>query len=95
MSTQAWGSGRWDDARCVDGCLQTSGDYVPEAAADYTYNLLSPVASAKLHTRTTLDVRYGKVEVRAKLPKGDWLWPAIWMLPSFPDNYGAAGLADG
>jgi len=22
-----------------------------------------------------------KVEVRAKLPRGDWLWPAIWMLP--------------
>ena len=25
--------------------------------------------------------RYGKVEVRAKLPIGDWLWPAIWLLP--------------
>lgn len=21
------------------------------------------------------------IEVRAKMPKGDWLWPAIWMLP--------------
>ncbi|KAJ7709250.1 glycoside hydrolase family 16 protein [Mycena olivaceomarginata] len=26
-------------------------------------------------------LRYGKVEVRAKMPKGDWLWPAIWLLP--------------
>jgi beta-glucanase (GH16 family) len=25
--------------------------------------------------------KYGRVEVRAKLPKGDWIWPAIWMLP--------------
>jgi beta-glucanase (GH16 family) len=24
---------------------------------------------------------YGKVEVKAKLPLGDWLWPAIWLLP--------------
>jgi len=24
---------------------------------------------------------YGKVEARAKLPLGDWLWPAIWLLP--------------
>lgn len=21
---------------------------------------------------------YGKVEIVAKLPKGDWLWPALW-----------------
>jgi beta-glucanase (GH16 family) len=25
---------------------------------------------------------YGKVEVKAKMPLGDWLWPAIWMLPA-------------
>lgn len=24
---------------------------------------------------------YGRVEVRAKIPKGNGLWPAIWMLP--------------
>ncbi|KAK9344266.1 concanavalin A-like lectin/glucanase domain-containing protein [Lipomyces starkeyi] len=32
-------------------------------------------------TRNFANIRYGKVEVRAKLPQGDWLWPAIWMLP--------------
>lgn len=26
--------------------------------------------------------KYGRVEVRAQLPQGDWLWPAIWMLPT-------------
>ena len=25
---------------------------------------------------------YGRVEVEAKLPRGDWLWPAIWLLPN-------------
>ncbi|KAJ7262503.1 hypothetical protein C8J57DRAFT_1335137 [Mycena rebaudengoi] len=24
---------------------------------------------------------YQGVEIRAKLPTGDWLWPALWMLP--------------
>lgn len=24
---------------------------------------------------------FGKVEVVAKMPQGDWLWPAIWMMP--------------
>lgn len=37
--------------------------------------------SAKLTTYQTLGLQYGKVEVRAKLPKGKGNWPAIWMLP--------------
>ncbi len=24
---------------------------------------------------------YGRVEVRARMPTGDWLWPAVWMMP--------------
>jgi beta-glucanase (GH16 family) len=34
-----------------------------------------------LVTRGKQTLRYGKIEVVAKLPKGDWLWPAIWMMP--------------
>ncbi|KAJ6477614.1 concanavalin A-like lectin/glucanase domain-containing protein [Mycena sanguinolenta] len=33
-------------------------------------------------------IRYGKIEVRAKMPSGDWLWPAIRLLP-VNDTYGA------
>jgi len=43
--------------------------------------VIPPVQSARISTRQSYNIRYGKVEVRAKLPKGDWLWPAIWMLP--------------
>jgi beta-glucanase (GH16 family) len=45
-------------------------------------NLLNPIQSARLRTAETFQFRYGKVEIRAKLPKGDWLWPAVWMLPA-------------
>ena len=37
--------------------------------------------SARLSTRGSYSIRFGKVEVVAKLPRGDWLWPAIWMAP--------------
>ncbi|KAK9477003.1 concanavalin A-like lectin/glucanase domain-containing protein [Lipomyces japonicus] len=43
--------------------------------------MIPPIQSARLTTINTASITYGKVEVRAKLPKGDWLWPAIWMMP--------------
>lgn len=42
---------------------------------------MNPVRSARIHTKNSGSIRYGRVEVRAKLPEGKWLWPAIWMLP--------------
>jgi beta-glucanase (GH16 family) len=37
--------------------------------------------SAKIHTRNKKTFKYGRVDVRAKLPRGKGIWPAIWMLP--------------
>lgn len=38
--------------------------------------------SARIKTQGKFDFKYGKVEVRAKLPIGKGTWPAIWMLGS-------------
>ena len=54
------------------GCSRTAG---------VGGNYLNPVKSARVRTVESFSFVYGKVEVRAKLPRGDWLWPAIWMLP--------------
>ncbi|KAI5996066.1 glycoside hydrolase family 16 protein [Pisolithus marmoratus] len=43
--------------------------------------VINPVMSGRINTRGKKSIKYGKVEVKAKLPQGDWLWPAIWMLP--------------
>ncbi|EPB91375.1 hypothetical protein HMPREF1544_01696 [Mucor circinelloides 1006PhL] len=65
---------------CTDnsnyGCERTSG-----AAADGNY--INPIQSARIRTIDSVTLKYGKVEVRARLPTGDWLWPAIWMLPKY------------
>ena len=40
----------------------------------------SPYTSARMLTKDKYAFKYGKVEVKAKLPAGVGTWPAIWML---------------
>jgi beta-glucanase (GH16 family) len=42
----------------------------------------SRYTSARLVTRDKVAWTYGRYEIRAKLPKGQGIWPAIWMLPT-------------
>ncbi|KAJ7616842.1 hypothetical protein DFH06DRAFT_1343154 [Mycena polygramma] len=44
-------------------------------------HVINAVQSAQASTLTTNTGALWKVEVPAKMPTGDWLWPAIWMLP--------------
>jgi hypothetical protein len=53
-----------------------------------TGDIINPVRSARMTTKGKRSIQYGKVEVVAKMPKGDWLWPAIWMMPE-DDVYGS------
>ncbi|KAF2748960.1 glycoside hydrolase family 16 protein [Sporormia fimetaria CBS 119925] len=45
--------------------------------------IINPVKSGRINTRLGASIKFGRVEVEAKLPAGDWLWPAIWMLPTY------------
>lgn len=36
--------------------------------------------SSRLTTQNKVNIKYGRIDVRAALPKGQGLWPAIWML---------------
>ncbi|MGA8852607.1 MAG: glycoside hydrolase family 16 protein [Christiangramia sp.] len=40
----------------------------------------SEYTSASINTKDKFEFKYGRVEVRAKLPSGNGVWPAIWML---------------
>ena len=54
------------------GCERTSG-----AGGNY----LNPITSARLRSVNSFNFKYGRVEFKAKVPKGDWIWPALWLLP--------------
>lgn len=69
---QYYTKARPENARVEDGCL------VIETRKDNFEG--RPITSASLHTRWKASWRYGRIEVRAKLPTGKGMWPAIWML---------------
>jgi len=46
------------------------------------YHYLNPIVSARIRTLHSFNFKFGKVSFDAKLPKGDWIWPAVWMMPT-------------
>lgn len=44
--------------------------------------------SARLNTHHKVSFNYGRLEIRAKLPQGRGIWPAIWMLGNNIDTIG-------
>ncbi|CAG5128870.1 unnamed protein product, partial [Candidula unifasciata] len=83
---------RWDenflhtgvmDVAKIWGKCTNDGNY--GCVRDGHNGLLPPVMSGKVSSVPT--ARFGTVEVRAKIPRGDWLWPAIWMMPQ-ESHYG-------
>ncbi len=52
-----------------------------------------PYTSARLRTSGKGDWTYARVEARARLPQGQGMWPALWMLPT--DNVYGGWAASG
>lgn len=71
---EIWGSMPGDlcTSNSFYGCSRTSGNG----------NILNPIQSARIRTVQSFSFKYGRLEIEAKLPKGDWIWPALWLLPT-------------
>ena len=63
-----------------DGTLSIAALPAEEGAA-------LPYTSARMITRYKADFKYGRIEMRAKLPSGQGSWPAFWMMPT-NEEYG-------
>lgn len=61
---------------CVATTNTTNGTIIP------------PVKSGRINTKKGANIKFGRVEVVAKMPQGDWIWPAIWLMPT-DSVYGA------
>lgn len=57
------------------GCRCTSSEPDLCERTAFSYNILPPVRSARVHTADSFSFRYGIVEMRVRGPRGDWLYP--------------------
>ncbi len=55
-----------------NGYLNIEARVESNGASNYT--------SSRLTTQDKFNVKYGRVDIRALLPKGQGIWPALWML---------------
>lgn len=64
-----------ENIRVADGMLTIEATQIPGG-----YH------SARIITQDKVELTYGRIDVRAKMPKGQGLWPAIWMLGANIDD---------
>ena len=97
VNTNNWtfetGSGGWgnnelqnytagDNAEVKDGILTITARKVNDSKVAGSYTSTRMITSGKK------EFTYGRMEIRAKLPSGTGIWPAIWMLGG---NIGSVG----
>lgn len=61
------------DGTCTGATAQACAVHSNNTLGD----MIPPVRSARINTKGKVGITYGRVEVVAKIPQGDWLWPAI------------------
>ena len=70
-----------DNVFVKDGVLTLKALKTDKNGKDY-------YTSGKVKSQGKKDFTYGKVTVSAKVPQGQGLWPAIWMMPTDEQHYG-------
>lgn len=68
-----------DNASVQSGALVIEARKETRGTKNYT--------STRMTTKTKRPVKFGRIDIRAKLPKGQGIWPALWMMPQ-EDKYG-------
>lgn len=94
LNTQVWnyelGAGGWGNNELETYTNSTNNVHLDSGYLHISALNPSPsyYTSGRLTTQGKKDFRYGKIRIRAKLPQGKGIWPALWMLGA---NFSTAG----
>lgn len=83
--SNGWGNNelqyyRSENTSFQDGHLIITAKEESFSGSDYT--------SSRIISKNKFDFRYGRVDIRAALPEGQGMWPALWMLGTNIDQVG-------
>lgn len=75
--TNGWGNNelqfyRQENTKVQDGYLIITAKKESFSGAEYT--------SSRLKTQGKREFKYGRIDIRAALPRGQGIWPALWLL---------------
>ena len=62
--------------------LEAREESVSDQYGSYDYT------STRMITQNKVDMKYGRVEIKAKMPEGQGIWPALWMLGNSIEEVG-------
>ena len=77
--SNGWGNNEREYYRAENAVVKDG--YLTIIAKKESYNGFD-YTSARIRTIHKGDWKYGKIEMRAKLPLGKGIWPAFWMMPT-------------
>jgi len=69
----------------TDECIRTDRDF----------QILPPLVSAQIETKNYFNFKFGRIEIRARLPNADWIFPQIFLEPSSYRIYGKTNYQSG
>ena len=88
--SQGWGNNeaqyytRGENLSIKDGNLVITAKKVDKEKEKYDN---CNYTSTRIKTEDKVTAKYGRIEARIKMPKGNGIWPAFWMMPN-DDKYG-------
>ena len=82
--THEMGAGGWGNQELQHYTANTKNSYISEGnlvieAIEENFEG-APYTSARMITKNKQDFQFGRVDIRAILPEGQGIWPALWML---------------
>ncbi|MBV42854.1 MAG: hypothetical protein CL834_07460 [Crocinitomicaceae bacterium] len=76
LGNNGWGNNEWQNYTNSTANSSVANGHLTITARENGSNY----TSARLKTQGLQDFQFGRIDIRAKLPEGQGIWPALWML---------------